>query len=334
MTPKLNPSNTAQPSGTSLAPTPASTLSPALEKLVEAAQGYLEKADAPRTSKAYESQWKLFCAWCAEHGRDPLPAATDSLILYVTDQARRGLTIATIRQALAAIAKVHDIAGYESMHKSKGVTRTLSGIQRVHGSAPKQKKPLLNTQLKRVAADIPSTSAGARDRALLLVGFAGAFRRSELVSIELQDLTFDEEGVRIFLKRSKTDQEGKGRHVPIPFGRAIETCPVRSLQEWLERAAITTGYVFRSVDRHGNIGGGLDGKDVARIVKRWAKHVGLDPEAFSGHSLRSGLATSAAKAGRSMDSIMRTTGHTTVGMVQKYIRSANLFEDNAADGLL
>jgi integrase len=166
------------------------------------------------------------------------------------------------------------------------------------------------------------------------VGFAGAFRRSELVALDVSDCAFSTEGLTITLRRSKTDQEGLGRKVGLPYGSKASVCPVRALQAWLDAAGVTEGALFRSVDRHGNVGGELGGRDVARIVKRAAAASGLDAKVFAGHSLRAGLATSAAKAGKGAHAIMKTTGHRSVAMVQRYIRDAELFNDNAAAGLL
>jgi integrase len=185
-----------------------------------------------------------------------------------------------------------------------------------------------------MVATLPETRGGARDRALLLVGFAGAFRRSELVGLTVADAAFSSEGLTITLRRSKTDQEGQGRKVGLPYGSTAATCPVRALQAWLDAAAVTAGPLFRSVDRHGNVGGALGDRDVARIVKRVAEAAGIDPANVAGHSLRAGLATTAAKAGKAAHVIMKQTGHRSVAMVQRYVRDAELFSDNAAAGLL
>jgi integrase len=175
---------------------------------------------------------------------------------------------------------------------------------------------------------------GLRDRALLLVGFAGAFRRSELVALDVSDVEVGEDGLTVTLRRSKTDQEGAGRKVGIPRGSTPETCPVRALRAWLETAAITESALFRSVNRHGRVGSRLSDKHVAIAVKEAAAPVGLDVKSFAGHSLRAGLVTSAAIQGRSDRSIMNQTGHRSVAMVQRYVRDASLFRDNAAQGLL
>ena len=306
----------------------------ALTPLAEAARAYVTASRSDRTREAYRAQWAHFSAWCERHGLLSLPAAPQTVAFYLTARAQEGRKVATLAQALAAISQAHQMAGHESPRSTPAVREAFKGIRRTHGSAPDQKAPVLAEQLRAMVATLPATLAGARNRALLLVGFSGAFRRSELVGLVVSDLAFTSEGLTISLRRSKTDQEGLGRKVGILYGRAAGTCPVRSLKAWLELAGLTEGPVFRSVDRHGHIGGALGGKDVALIVKRAASAVGLDPKVFAGHSLRAGLATSAAKAGKAAHAIMKTTGHRSVAMVNKYIRDAELFTDNAAEGLL
>lgn len=324
----------AAPDPVALARPIGSDLPAALAPLVADARAYVGEARAARTRLAYGAQWRHFVAWCAEHGLSALPARPEAVALYLTSRARAGRKVATLAQALTAISQAHKRAGHASPRASAVVSEAFKGIQRVHGSAPTQKQPLLAADLQHIVRTLPDTLSGARDRALLLVGFAGAFRRAELVALEVADLRAVDEGLTIFLRRSKTDPEGRGRTVAVPRGSAAATCPVRALDAWLRRAGIVEGPVFRSVDRHGNVGGALDGRDVAVIVKRRVRAVGLDPRAFSGHSLRAGLATSAAKAGKSAHAIMKTTGHRSAAMVHRYIRDAELFSDNAASGLL
>jgi integrase len=175
---------------------------------------------------------------------------------------------------------------------------------------------------------------GLRDRALILLGFAGAFRRAELVALDVTDLQFSRDGLTVTLRRSKTDQEGQGRKIGIPYGANPETCPVRTLQAWLEEAAIAEGPVFRSLSRHGKVRPGrLSSVDVARVVKKLANRAGLDPAKYAGHSLRAGHATSAAASGASERSIMNQTGHRSVQMVRRYIREGSLFRENSAGKL-
>lgn len=305
-----------------------------LEPLADAARGFAVEARAGRTRDAYRAQWAAFTAWCSAHGLSSMPAAPESVALYLTARANDGRKVATLAQALAAISQVHQLAGHTSPRTSPVVRETFKGIRRTLGVAPSQKAPVLAAQLRAMLATLPDTIMGKRDRALLLVGFSGAFRRSELVALEVGDASFGPDGLTMTLRRSKTDQEGVGRKLGLPYGSSAATCPVRALRTWLDSAGVAGGALFRAVDRHGNVGGALGGRDVARVVKRSAKAAGLDAASFAGHSLRAGLATSAAKAGKSVHSIMKATGHKSAAMVQRYVRDAELFNDNAAAGLL
>jgi integrase len=211
------------------------------------------------------------------------------------------------------------------------VRRTHAGIRRSIGTAQQGKAPAVVEELKKMLEPLPKTRVGLRDRALLLLGFAGAFRRSELVSLDVADLEFTRAGLVVTLRKSKTDQEGKSRRLGIPYGSSETTCPVRSVQAWLDSARITDGPVFRSLDMFDRVQPErLSDKAVARIVKRRAKAVGLDPARYAGHSLRAGLATSAAMAGASERVIMSQTGHRSADMVRRYIREGSLFQSNPA----
>ncbi len=294
------------------------------------AQTYLDSARARNTIRGYRSSYGQFSAWCATAALPSMPAAPETIALYLGAQAGR-LKAATLQHHLAAIAKAHKSAGYPSPVKDNQlIAETLKGIKRTHGSASRQKAPVLTEDLRLMLRTLPDKLIGIRDRALLLVGFAGAFRRSELVSLDVSDLSFTAEGLLITLRRSKTDQEGEGRQVAIPFGAHKQTCPVRALQAWLERSGITEGPAFRSVNRHGRLSAArLSDQAVSLIVKRSAETVGMERTAFAGHSLRAGFVTSAARAGEPERRIMRQTGHKSVEMVLKYVRQANVFSDNA-----
>jgi integrase len=209
------------------------------------------------------------------------------------------------------------------------------GIRREKGVAKQGKTPALVNDMVRMVGHLGSErTIEVRDKALLLIGFAGALRRSEVVSLEVGDIGFGEQGVTLLLRRSKTDQEGQGQKIAIPFGHQDETCPVKALEAWIQKGNVLEGALFRAVDRHGNIGASrMDGKSVARIVKRAILRMGKDPAQFAGHSLRAGLATSAAMAGKSMNAIMKQTRHRSEAMVRVYIREGSLFRDNAAEGI-
>ena len=210
----------------------------------------------------------------------------------------------------------------------------MAGIRRTHGTAQRRVAPMLPGQLRAVSAALPAGLLGLRDRALLLLGFAGALRRSNLAALAVEDLAFTADGLEVTLRRSKTDQEGAGFKVGVPFGSDPATCPVRAVKAWLEAAQLTAGPLFREVTRHGHVeAAALAGGSIARIVKRSAEAAGLNSATFSGHSLRAGLATAAAKAGKSTHAIMRQTGHKSADMVARYVREASLFSDNAAAGI-
>lgn len=294
-------------------------------------QAYIRHAKAVNTVKAYRQDWADFVAWCEVYGLTPLPATPETVARYLTAQAET-LKVSTLQRRLSAISQAHTAKGYPRFSVRDEPLRSVwAGIRRVHGVAPQGKVPVVTADIKAMVARLPDSLLGVRDRALLLVGFAGAFRRSELVSLQYDDIRFTSEGLTVQLRRSKTDQEGRGRVVGIPYGSHRETCPVRSLQAWLEAAGITEGPLFRPITRHGQIQpGALSDKAVALIVKRWAQAAGLDPAQYAGHSLRAGLATAAAQAGVPERVIMAQTGHRSVTMVRRYIRTGSLFRENAA----
>jgi integrase len=235
---------------------------------------------------------------------------------------------------LNAIAEAHKAVGLESPTHHAIVTNTMKGIRRTKGTAAAQKAPALTEDIRAMVYATDASIIGARDRALILLGFTTACRRSEIVDLDVEDSTFGKDGLTILLRRSKTDQDGVGRKIGIPYGSNPDTCPVRVLQSWMEQGGITSGPLFRSISRHGRVQTGrLSGIDVARVVKKLAERAGLDPAKYAGHSLRAGHATSAAIAGASERSIMNQTGHRSVQMVRRYIRDGSLFRENSAGKL-
>jgi integrase len=244
------------------------------------------------------------------------------------------LKAGSIQRRLNAIAEAHKAVGLDSLTNAPIVANTMKGIRRTKGTAPVQKAPALIDDIRAMVDASDEGMIGARDRALILLGFAGAFRRSELVGLDVEDCAFGKDGLTVALRRSKTDQEGQGRKVGIPYGANPETCPVRTIQAWVEAAGMSRGPLFRSINRHGQIQAGkLSGIDVARIVKKLAQRAGLDAAKYAGHSLRSGHATAAAIAGASERSIMNQTGHRSLQMVRRYIREGSLFRENSAGRL-
>jgi len=305
----------------------------ALAALVGQAEEFLLHARAENTHRAYRSDWHHFQLWCEQRSALACPALPQTLALYLT--ALSGThKVSTLTRRLSAISQAHQSAGVSSPTEDAGVRLLMAGIRRRLGTAASPKRPVLVPDLQAMLATVPGNLLGLRDRAILLLGFSGAFRRSELVALNKEDVVETVDGLVISLRRSKTDQEAEGRKVAIPQGREAGTCTVRALSAWLAAAGITTGPLFRRVNRHGQIlPQRLSGEGVAIVVKRWAAAAGFEAEEFAGHSLRAGLATSAAIAGKSERAIMNQTGHRSSTTVRRYIRDANLFRENAADGI-
>ena len=300
-----------------------------LGDVADQARAYVQAAKAANTRRAYAADWRDFTTWCEVAGVPALPAAPETVTLYVTARAETS-KVSTIQRRLIAISQAHQARRLESPTKSILVRETMKGIRRVKGTAQTGKAPTLTADIRAMVAALPTSPIGMRDRALLLLGFAGAFRRSELVALDVADLQFNRQGVVVTLRRSKTDQEGQGRTIGIPHGAAA-TCPVNALRSWLQLADIDDGPIFRPVNRHGHIAPArLSAGAVAEVVKRSARAAGLDPANYAGHSLRAGLATSAAAAGVSERAIMAQTGHRSVAIARRYIREGSLFRENAA----
>lgn len=298
-------------------------------------RAYLDAATAAATRRGYGSDLEHFRTWCVTIGHSALPAEPATVARYVAALAADGYKVATLQRRLAAISSAHQAAGLDTPTKSTAVRTVMQGIRRTHGTAQDGKAPLLPSDLKLMVAELDDSPAGRRDRALLLLGFAGAFRRSELVGLDVGDLRSTPQGLIVTLRRSKTDQEGEGAEKGIPKGRDRELCPVRAVQAWLKAASLESGPLFRAISRSGRVGEKrLADYHVVRVIKELTEAIGLDPEDYGGHSLRVGLATAAAQAGVDERRIMLQTGHRSEKMVRKYIRSAKLFEGNAADGLL
>jgi site-specific recombinase XerC len=304
--------------------------------LLGAARDYVEAAKAPNTRRAYRTQWKTFAAWCARYGQESLPAAPATLALFLTDRARGGLKVASLALALSAIRAAHFDAGLADPSTNPEVRTVWEGIRRTHGAAPRCAAPLTADAVRAIVAVLSAEQTrDVRDRALVLLGFNGAFRRSELVALDVEDLAVDPaRGVVVRVRRSKTDQLGTGADVAVPFGAQPALCPVRALEAWRAASGVRAGAVFRSVDRHGRVGGRLDGRDVARTLKELATRAGISPMLVSGHSLRAGLATTAALAGRSDRAIMAQGRWKSRTMVDRYVRTADAWRDNAATGFL
>lgn len=306
-----------------------------LARLLAQAEAIFRSSRAESTLRAYEHDWKQFRIWCEQHRLVPLPATAETVILYATDMTRnQGKKWNTLSRRLAAISQLHQGAGFDSPTRAWTMKQFLAGLRRELGVAPARKKPVLVGDLKKILDQIPDSLPGRRDRALLLVGFTGALRRSELVALDAGNLEQTSEGLIVSIRRSKTDQQGEGRKIGIPAGNDPAACPIRAVEAWLAAAKIESGAVFRVMNRHGQVlPKRLSGEGVAIVVKRYVEKLGYDPALFSGHSLRAGLATSAAAAGKGERAIMNQTGHRSVTTLRRYIRDGNLFRENAAEGL-
>ena len=247
--------------------------------------------------------------------------------MFISTEAREGVSVSTLKRRVAAIKYLHSLAGQEPPTSSEIVKATLKGIKRMVGSAPTQKAPATAEKMVEMLRLIPNTLRGKRDKALLLLGFAGAFRRSELAALKLNDLSEGELGFRVLIRKSKTDQEGQGKEVAIYNGK-LKT--VEAVKEWCEAANITEGYLFRPLKKGGMVlGQALSDRSIADIVKKYAGFAGFVPEDYAGHSLRSGFITSAAESGASLFKMMEVSRHKSVDTLKGYVRRAELFKDHA-----
>ena len=300
---------------------------------------FLKSAISENTRRAYRSDWEGFVEWCSKVSVRAMPATGQNVAIYLSRLAESGdYKATTITRKAIAIGQAHNALDMESPTKTRVVRTVLRGIRRELGIEPEKARPTLVHDIRNMADWISDNYdlevLAERDRALLLLGFSGAFRRSELVGLNVEDLEFVEKGMIVRLHGSKTDQEKRGEAKGIPLATP-RWCPVLAVANWIDSSARTEGPLFVAMDRWGNIKEQrLCDRTVARIVKKAAKGIGKDPKRYSGHSLRSGLATAAAAAGKSERSIMRQTGHRSVLTVREYIREGHLFRGNAAEGLL
>lgn len=321
----------------SLVPANAAARAVALAEDLSAAQDYAAASKASATVRAYRSDFEIFRAWCDARGCEHMPADPRTVCAFLASQAEDGSAMATLTRRVAAIRYAHKLAGHEPPTSAEIVKATLSGIKRTHGpNRPKRRKaPATAERIRAMIEGIADdTLAGLRDRALLLLGFAGAFRRSELVALTVEDLEETPEGFRVMIRKSKTDQDGEGQTIAIVRGGTA--CPVRAVRAWQSAAGIESGPLFRAIPKGGKrvLPEALSDCTVARIVKRYAEAAGLDPEAFAGHSLRAGFLTSAAGRGASIFKMMDVSRHKSVDTLRGYVRDAELFKDHAGAGLL
>jgi integrase len=291
------------------------------------AQAYRDAADAPSTLRAYAADLKNYEAWCERHAFLALPAAPEVVGAYLA-AAGEGYAMQTLRRRVAAIARASGVAGHPLDTKHPAIRETLRGIGRTHGSRGRRSAALTTGELKRLTRVCEPGLAGDRDRALLLIGFAGALRRSELVALDVERLTWSQDGVTLLLEKSKTDKEGQGAEVLIVFGRHEDTCPLRALRRWLESAAIDTGPVFRKVNKGGRVEDRRLSEDAVRqVLLRRAAQAGVQgslAEPVSPHGLRAGFVTTAYRNGVSDEEIMGHTRHRSLTTMRSYVRRAKL----------
>jgi site-specific recombinase XerD len=294
----------------------------------------LKNSKANNTIRAYRSDFQDFSLFCVQNGFKSLPSEPKIVSLYLTQLSSKDIKISTIKRRLVSIGVIHKIKGHYLDTKHPLIIENLMGIKRRKGSNQKGKKPLLINNLKNIINVIDNQDRDNikifRDRTIILIGFAGGFRRNEIVSLDYEDLDFVKEGLKISIKRSKTDQFGEGLVKGLPYFDNSEYCPVVSTKNWIEISKIKSGPLFRRFRKGSNLSEQrLTDQTVALLVKKYLNLAGIESKNYSGHSLRSGFATSAAEAGAEERTIMAMTGHKSTEMVRRYIKEANLFKNNA-----
>ena len=294
----------------------------------------LQSSKADNTIRAYKSDFTDFGIFCAQNGFNSLPSEPKIVSLYLTYLSTKEAKMSTLKRRLVSIGVIHKLKGHYLDTKHPAIIENIMGIKRRKGSIQKAKKPILINNLKKIINVIDQQSKEEikklRDRSIILIGFSGGFRRNEIVSLDFDDLDFVEEGLKINIKRSKTDQFGEGFTKALPYFDSSQYCPVVSLKKWIEISKIKSGPVFRRFVKGSKLSENrLTDQTVALLIKEYLNLAGIDSKNYSGHSLRSGFATSAADSGVEERSIMAMTGHKSTEMVRRYIKEANLFKNNA-----
>jgi site-specific recombinase XerD len=299
---------------------------------VNAALAFAKEGHAKSTKRAYESDIKRFMSWCDERKLAFLPATPETVSVFIAFEAGQNLSPLTLSRRIAAIRYFHQLQGFPSPTTSEIVKATMKGIKRTIGIASNPKAAATVEVIRDMLRVIPKTLRGTRDRAILLLGFAGAFRRSELSSLTLDDLIEAELGYRILIRKSKTDQEGKGQEIAIYNGK-LKT--IEAVKEWIEASHITEGYLFRPLTKGGKVlNQALAPHRIAQVVKRYAEKAGYSSGNYAGHSLRSGFITSAAENGACIFKMMEVSRHKSVETLKGYVRRAELFKDHAGTKFL
>ena len=299
----------------------------------------LKSSKSANTLRAYKSDFKDFSIFCIKHGLQSLPSNPNTVSIYLTSLSKSEAKMSTLRRRLVSIGVVHKLKGHYLDTKHPIIIENLLGIKRVKGSIQRGKKPILikhlNKLIKVINNDIYPKIKKLRDKAIILIGFSGGFRRSEITSLDYEDIEFVEEGLKILVRRSKTDQFGEGHLKGIPYFVNSPLCPVKSLNEWINISKINSGAIFRKFNKGFGLSTmRLSDQSVALLIKNYLNLAGIDSKNYSGHSLRSGFATATAEAGADERSIMAMTGHKNSQMVRRYIKEANLFKNNALNKLI
>ena len=299
----------------------------------------LKSSKSANTLRAYKSDFKDFSIFCIKHGLQSLPSNPNTVSIYLTSLSKSEAKMSTLRRRLVSIGVVHKLKGHYLDTKHPIIIENLLGIKRIKGSIQRSKKPILinhlNKLIKVINNNIYPEIKKLRDKAIILIGFSGGFRRSEITSLDCEDIEFVEEGLKILVRRSKTDQFGEGHLKGIPYFVNSPLCPVKSLNEWINISKINSGPIFRKFNKGFGLSTmRLSDQSVALLIKNYLNLAGIDSKNYSGHSLRSGFATATAEAGADERSIMAMTGHKNSQMVRRYIKEANLFKNNALNKLI
>ena len=297
----------------------------------------LKNSKADNTLRAYQSDFRDFSSFCSKNGLSPIPTQPKIIALYITHLSKTS-KFSTLKRRIASISVIHKLKGHYLDTKHPIIMENLHGIKRTLGSRQKAKKPLLINDLKLIIKAIDEQDneeiKKLRDKSIILIGFSGGFRRNEIVSLDLEDLDFVSEGLKITLRKSKTDQFGEGSLKALPYFKNQEYCPVINLKKWIKTSKIEYGALFRRFVKGSKLSEKrLTDQSVALLIKQYLKLAGIDNKNYSGHSLRSGFATASAESGADERSIMTMTGHKSTEMVRRYIKEANLFKNNALNKL-
>lgn len=307
-----------------------------LQILIKKARDYIGAAVPENTRRAYVTDWKHYGEWCDLHGLQAMPATPEAVVLYLTDLAATH-RVSTLRRKISSISVAHGLAGHPSPTRTTPVRLCLRGIAREQaagGERTKYARPLLLEDILGMVRTTDDTPKGKRDAALLLIGFAGGFRRSELADLHASDITWQKEGILIRLRQSKTDQEGAQPEKAIPYGSTAERCPVRTLRAWMDAAEIDEGPIFQRIRKGGTVlGNPITPQAVSLVIVERAKAAGIEVENLSGHSLRSGFVTTALINGASFPEIQKQTGHRSLAVVSRYNRDRVQFRNNAVHRL-